>query len=476
MKKHIYKLAIISFVGLSIGACKSLDESDPTRIPEEKVVKDVKALDKLNQGFYLALPASLNWYAQSLITDELVLNINDNLGGGKMYYTWDYGPGTIEDRDNNMGLFRGYYNVVRRANLTINNIDSAPVTTEADVALKNVLKAEALGMRAFCHFNILQLFSPKYAADALGCVYVTKVDDDQYPARDNMKTSYDNVLKDINDAMALMPASIPAGYSGATQNNRITLKALQALRAKVALEIGDYDGAIEYANKILATSSLTTAANFPDLWSDKNDYSEVLLKVTNLASSGNTPGVLFYNTSSQIQYNASATLQKKYSATDIRGKLFQEIKDKGMLPLKYLKPSFDGVKPNRGLADIKLIRTAEILLLKAEAYARKGSGDLANAFTSYKILRDARNAGESVAFTSQQDALDKILEERDRELCYEGFRLSDIKRFGKTVARDAADSRANYTNLTFTDVNKFTLPIPQAEIFSNPNIKQNTGW
>ena len=143
--------------------------------------------------------------------------------------------------------------------------------------------------------------------------------------------------------------------------------------------------------------------------------------------------------------------------------------------MKYLKPSFDEIKTNRGLADIKLIRTAEILLLKAEAYARKGS-DLVNAFTSYKILRDARNAGESVAFTSQQDALDKILEERDRELCYEGFRLRDIKRFGKTVARDAADSRANYTNLNFTDVNKFTLPIPQAEIFSNPNIKQNTGW
>ena len=113
------------------------------------------------------------------------------------------------------------------------------------------------------------MFSPKYAADALGCAYVTKVDDDQYPARDNMKTSYDNVLKDINDAMALMPASLPAGYSGAAQNNRITLKVLQALRAKVALEIGDYDGVIEYANKILATSSLTTAANFPDLWSDK---------------------------------------------------------------------------------------------------------------------------------------------------------------------------------------------------------------
>ena len=57
--------------------------------------------------------------------------------------------GTIEDRDSNMGLFKGYYNVIRRTNFTINNIDSAPATTKADISLKNILKAEALGMRAF---------------------------------------------------------------------------------------------------------------------------------------------------------------------------------------------------------------------------------------------------------------------------------------------------------------------------------------
>ncbi|MDO4225558.1 MAG: RagB/SusD family nutrient uptake outer membrane protein, partial [Bergeyella zoohelcum] len=135
---------------------------------------------------------------------------------------------------------------------------------------------------------------------------------------------------------------------------------------------------------------------------------------------------------------------------------------------------FDGVKTIRGRADVKLIRTAEILLLRSEAYAR--SNDLTNAFADYKKLRDARTAGTSVAFTSQADALDKILLERDRELCYEGFRLLDIKRFGKTIVRVAEDSRPNFTTLTFTNVNKFTLPIPQAEVFANPNMQQNIGY
>ena len=112
--------------------------------------------------------------------------------------------------------------------------------------------------------------------------------------------------------------------------------------------------------------------------------------------------------------------------------------------------------------------------MRAEAYARQGN--LSAAFTDYKKLRDARNAGASSSFVSQSAALDAIFEERGRELAYEGFRLSDIKRFGKTIARDAKDSRPGYTKLSLTDIYKYTLPIPQVERFANPNIKQNTDY
>lgn len=470
MKKQFLKYSLFLLASVTaVSSCnRLLDASDPSKISESDALNNLSSINKINLGFYPAVPATLNWYAQSLITDELVLNVADNLGGGKMYYGWDYGPGTIEDRDSNMGLFRGYYNTIRRANITINNVDALDASTPADISKKNLYKAEALGMRAYSHFQVLQLFSPKYNPTALGCAYVTTVDDTVYPSRDNMQISYEKVLKDIDDALAIYPSDLD------NNNTRMNKGALESLKAKVYFETGNYPKAIEFATIVLGKYSLTSAATYPNVWADTNDYKEVIFKQSNLLSAGATPGVLFVNTQDAVQYNASATLLSKYDKSDVRYSLFQSFQNKGIIPLKYLKPSFDNVKPVRGRADIKLIRTAEILLIRAESYAK--NGDLTSAFKDYKTLRDARNAGVSEVFVNKQDAIDKISDERARELCYEGFRLLDLKRLDKTVQRIAADSRPGFTTLTFTDVNKFTLPIPQAEIFANKNIQQNVGW
>lgn len=476
MKQNIFKISLLFLVASTTVSCDNLlDQRDPNLISESVVLNNLTALNKVNLGFYLSIPATTNWYAQSLITDELVINAQ-NLGGGAQYYGWDYGPGTIADRDDNMGLFRGYYNVISKANLTLSGIDDAPANGASEINLKNTLKAEALGMRAFGHYMLLQLFSPKYSPAALGVAYKTSKDERELPVRENMQQSYAKVLGDLTAALSLFPATLPSGYGGAYQNNRITKTAVEALIAKVNLETGNYNDAVTYANIVLGKTSLTTAANIINLWSDRNDYQEVIFKQSNIAGAGGSPGVLFYNTVGQVQYNASATVLNKYSASDARAALFFDLGAKGTIPAKYLLPWDEGVKPNQGLADIKLIRTAEIVLLKAEALARKATPDLIGSFNEYKKVRDSRNAGVSVAFVSPQDALDKILLERDRELAYEGYRLTDIKRFGKTIQRNAADIRPNFPNLNLTDVNKYTLPIPQAERFANPDIQQNLGW
>lgn len=198
------------------------------------------------------------------------------------------------------------------------------------------------------------------------------------------------------------------------------------------------------------------------------------MKQSNISGAGNVPGQLIYNTQGQVQWTASATLRNKYTTTDVRGKLFLNAGTRGFLPSKYILPNSSGVKPTRGMADVKLLRIADMYLIRAEAYAQKG--DLISSFNDYKLLRDARLAGASVAFTSKQDALDNILDERGRELCYEGSRLNDLKRMRKTIKRVAADSRPGMTQLEFTNVDQMTLPIPQAEMFANPNMKQNVGW
>lgn len=472
MKNRFVKIGLsIVLISGAVASCnRLLDANDPNSITEGKVLSSLSGLEKVNRGFYPILPTVQYIPTLSQITDELVINVEDNLGGGVQYYTWEYAPGTSIDSQVTSVIFQNFYNSIRRTNLTIANIDNISATTVDEISKKNLLKAEALGMRAYLHYQILQIFSPKYDANALGCAYVTSLDERVLPSRDNMRDSYQKVLQDLNAALAIFPST--------DNNTRINKSAIEALKAKVYLEIGEYANAVTHATTVLNKYELTTAANYPNVWADTNDYKEVIFKQANVASSGGSVGEEFVNSSKSVQFNASSTLYSKYESTDVRKTLFQEnftvdSKNKGTISLKYLKPGIDNVK-RWGRADVKLIRTAEILLVRAEAYARQGN--LSAAFNDYKKLRDARNAGTSSSFASQSAALDAIFEERGRELAYEGFRLSDIKRFGKTIVRNAADSRTNYTTLSLTDVYKYTLPIPQVERFANPNLQQNVGY
>ena len=61
-------------------------------------------------------------------------------------------------------------------------------------------------------------------------------------------------------------------------------------------------------------------------------------------------------------------------------------------------------------------------------------------------------------------------------MCFEGFRFFDLKRKGLDVSRNASDvSSATWQNLPAGNF-RFALPIPQEEIFANPNATQNPNY
>jgi starch-binding outer membrane protein, SusD/RagB family len=477
MKNIKYILGVLA-IAFTLQSCESLlEQENPNSVSEEQGVSTLIGTEKIVRSFYASLPTNLEMYNQALITDELVYPAatNANQGGGRGQYSWEFGPGTTTDRDDIAGLYRGYYYVITNTNIVINNVDLLNPQTAADKTLQQLYKAEAFGMRAYSHYMLLRNFSPKYSPAEKGVIYKTTTDQYEKGSRLNMQASYAKVLEDLNYAISIFPASVPAAHGGTYKNNRLTKEALYGIKAKIALDMGNYDEALTSSNLAIGTRALvTTQAELTALWNDSNDYQEVIFKRSNIDGAGSAPGGLwYYATTGQTQWNASQTLLTKYTSTDFRRTLFLTAGG-AQIPGKYLLPWQQKIKSGAGIADAKLIRTADLVLIKAEAYARKN--DLANALIEYTKVRTARSAGATVAFTSQQDAFDKILDERARELVYEGSRLNDLKRFDKTVSRIAADSRPTYPTLTMTDKNKLTLPIPQKEIFANPNIEQNTGW
>lgn len=486
MKKRIFNIILIGAIGLtSLNCTNLLEDVSPDALPENsQTLTDVTVLERLLINTYQTMPVGQESFIQSLMSDEARIASTNN---GSGVFLWGR---TFTSQDGDVeALWNNSYRTIFTANKVLDNIDN--VTNNGVNGLnKNQIKAEALGMRAFTHFIILKNFSPKYSPTALGCAYVKSANIENIydtPPRSNMQDSYQNVLNDLNAALALNPTN--------TLNMRMSKDALNAIKSLVYLEMGDNANAITFATAAIGTRVLKGGPEVPtapgakqaeitNIWTDPItsagsnaapiDGSEVIFQQINIAGAVSfNMGALYRSPSLGTFWNASTTLKTKYNTGDYRIAAYYRTFGSGTT-LTTVFNKYYGPTANPGVSNVKAIRLAEMILARAEAKAK--TGDLAGAFADYSLIRVSRNAGASVAFTSMQDAIDKILEERFREFPLEGKRMIDLKRNGKTVTRLATDTTVAYPNTSFPNVDKMTLPIPYSEIFANPNMQQNVGW
>ena len=122
---------------------------------------------------------------------------------------------------------------------------------------------------------------------------------------------------------------------------------------------------------------------------------------------------------------------------------------------------------NPGSIDVKYIRVPELYLILAEANERNQEGiDHTEARNNLNTLRNARGLGDFPG--TDAELLDEIMDERRRELAFEGFRFTDLKRLGLGFTRpDGSGLEANH--------GRFALPIPKLEI-DRSGIEQNEAY
>jgi len=127
------------------------------------------------------------------------------------------------------------------------------------------------------------------------------------------------------------------------------------------------------------------------------------------------------------------------------------------------------------------LRLADILLLKAEALAMKGSTHLDQAATIVNQIRNRAGLDElsSSVKGSQSEMINAVLKERRLELAFEGQRWFDLVRFGKLqeVMNDLNQRDSGRLPLLKPfDENSELLPIPQTVLDNNSNLIQNPGY
>lgn len=357
------------------------------------------------------------------------------------------------------GFWKISYQAINNVNVIIKH---ARISTLSN---KNALLGEALGLRAMLYYNLYRFYSPAYnvSKTALSVPYRFETDGLlEMKSRSTNEKVISFILADLNEAVALSANTV--------NSYRVSKTAIYALLARVYHETGDYKNAIINSNLALADSRYkldNTLAALQKEW-DKDDSNEIIFRIRfENAETGQTAGMFAIPVNSSYPYTVSTDLLNLYDkAKDIRFTVYFKIHP--TIKGSYFPKKQAGTRTTNAAAfdpgniDIKLIRVPELYLISAESYLHENNN--AAAITNLNKLRNARGLGDY----SGSDLSKEILNERRRELAFEGFRFTDLKRLGLGF------KRADGTGL-LANANRFALPVPQTEI-DRSGIAQNPGY
>lgn len=367
-------------------------------------------------------------------------------------------------------------------------------------------RAEARFLRAFQYWVLMDLFkNPPFATekDQIGAV----------PPQIQAKELFAYIESELKDIDATLPASHAVAY------NRVTKAAAWALLARMYLNAetylgkgsGKYTDAVTYASKVINDKGFSLKTPYKNLFMSDNDQNnpEVILSIDYDATSAqNYGGTTFLICSAhgnsgddKANYGIPSGGWLGNRSTKNLPDLFAnqsgdkraifagsqaEINDvldftQGLSVFKFSNLTSTGqtpYSPNGVLCntDFPLFRLAEMYLTYAEAVKRGGTGgDDATANTYINNLRErayGNNSGNNASYS-----LDDILNERGRELYWEGFRRTDLIRYGKFTTGDYLwPWKGGVKEGKSVDSKYAVFPIPAAEIIANTNLHQNSGY
>ena len=168
-KSYISLLLILAVSVISVSCSEFLDE-----VPDNRVALDdlEKASQLLTNGYSVASPAFTDW-----MTDDVSWTIGTNIRAShEQLYNWeDVNTGPTE-QDTPDYYWYQTYNSIAHANEVLAVLDDLPADSEEDIRRKRAIRSEALLIRAYGHFMLVNLFAPHYTIDnsAPGIPYITE--------------------------------------------------------------------------------------------------------------------------------------------------------------------------------------------------------------------------------------------------------------------------------------------------------------
>ncbi|MDE7073909.1 MAG: RagB/SusD family nutrient uptake outer membrane protein [Odoribacter sp.] len=402
------------------------------------------------------------------------------------YYTWqkevekNHESTSVWEEARDWKNLYGYINV---ANLVLSLIDKQGTTTENDKQEVQRIKGEAYFLRGAYYFTLANLYGKPYrlasaSTDLAVPLKLTEFVEDKIYERPTVQEVYEQVLEDLLSAEKLLKV-IPKKSVVRAGHTAVCL-----LLSRVYLYMQNYGQSMTWAEECLKEQS-----NLVDLNGFTGDdflYRESPELIFTMGTNCLPNNLSIYAES----FCVSKELYDCFEEGDLRNGYFVAMEE-GIY--RYKKAGSETGRID--VSDNFAFRTAEAYLNLAEAAACLGGEHTARARQAYNILRESRI--ESDKFQKEEslngkELVDAIRLERRRELCLEGHRWFDLRRymvndlypFEKTLTNDYVVYEYSYTSYSYEMVlyrrytlpphdGAWTLPIPSEELNANYGMPDN---
>ncbi len=482
--KSIYKKITPFLLGLLVlGSCKKeyLDTNPSADVTGEVVFETTQGAQVALDGTYRDLYTfntnhdNFGQKAYEIVSDLLGEDIVIHAQG----YGWfngDYQYNSIQtatDNSRSERVWHYYYRTIDNSNRIIAAIDGATGTQEE----KDVIKGQALALRAYSYFYLINFFQQTYKGNETkpGVPLYTEPTSEG-KLRGTVQEVYTQIVQDLKDAETLLTGK------NTGHKSHISVSTAQGILARVALQMEDYATAADYAKKARGTiapmagdlynAGFNALSNPEWLWGMEVNVEQATIYASYFSHMDNMAnGYAGLGSYKKI----TKELYDQIPATDVRKAAFKAPGLPGPRPdltiLKFRKPNASSWN-----GDYLFMRAGEMYLIEAEASARLGNEG--NASTVLNTLISARNPDYN--FTgSGQALLNEILLQRRIELFGEGFRLHDIKRLHIGLNRTVGPGNhgaPSFDAIVYTlpdQSPRFLMRIPQSELNTNKTFTPN---
>lgn len=487
MKKFISYIMVAAAM-LAAGSCRFLEVDPQSEIPASKMwqnQRDVNAgLNDIYASFRTAMRT--NWFCWGEMRSDNFKMFNELPGE---YSNLILNQMTTDLPSTN---WTSLYKCISECNFAIKYIPGSDIT---DLAVKNDYLAQAYAMRALCYFYAVRVWGdvPVYLEP------VESLDNAEYRGRTPMQEVLQNViLEDLRTAEDLISPE-------QKERKRISRQGIYAIMADVQMWLEDWSGADQTIEKFKSSTSLTKFE--PDMAVLKNTF---VIDLDNKASD-NTPNTDEYGGANELVFvihqNIAEAGLNNYSLiwhvlgcgpgngstvvlSDKLQAIYEGLRD-GIPADKrfdnYLcisggsRNTFQVHKYIANNSSIKyteylncqmaypIYRYTDVLLMEAEVKARLDKWqDALNLLTPILARAGVQSKIPSMSqFTTREQLIDYILDQKQIEQVGEGKRWFDLVRC-KKVVEVMQPIRPSYN-----DERLGLFPIHQTLINTNHNLKQN---